>query len=92
MTKTGRAELESKLQALQTRRTQLLAGLSEFQHSGRRVADGLERVGGRQADLEVRRSQLARNERLTRKDLAETDRAIKELRRTLAERTADGQS
>ena len=89
MTKTGRAELEAELQMLERRRTQLLAGLAEFQHSGRRIADGLERVGGRQADLELRRSELARNERLTHNDLAAIDKATKEIRRALSEHTAD---
>ena len=84
-----RAELEAELAALEARHKQLRVGLAEFQHSGRRVADGLERAGGREAGLERRRAALISNERLTRKELEETDKAIKEIRRALARHTAD---
>ncbi len=84
-------ELEEKLRTLETRRAQLEAGLAEFRHSGRRVADGLERVGGRQADLERRRADLVRNQRLTKADLESTRAEIQKIRRALAEHAADGQ-
>ncbi len=79
------------MRALESRREQLLVGLAEFEHSGRRVADGLERVGGRQADLERQRTEVARSVRLTRSDLEQTLAAIHKIRRALAERAADEQ-
>ena len=88
-TSDRQAELERELAELEIRQKQLKAGLAEFQHSGRRVADGLERAGGRERSLETRQAALADNVRLTQQELAGIADAIKEIRRALTEHTAD---
>ena len=88
-TSDHQAELERQLTELKIRQKQLKVGLSEFQHSGRRLADSLERAGGRETGLETRQAALADNVRLTQRELAEIADAIKEIRRALTEHTAD---
>lgn len=61
---------------LRVKRRALEAALGEFLHEGRRVRDALERAGGRSRELERKAKLLARNVRLTERDLAACDKAL----------------
>ena len=83
-TRTG-AEIER----LDAKRRQLDLALGEFEHESRRVADALERLGGRSAELEARAKALARNRKLTAADLAKNATARDRLERRHARLNAD---
>ncbi len=82
-TRTG-AEIER----LDAKRRQLDLALGEFEHESRRVADALERLGGRSAELEARAKALAKNRKLTESDLAKNATERDRLERRRAEISA----
>ena len=84
-----RIRLEQQLERAEKTRAQLAEALSEFRHTGRRIGDRLERLGGREVDLERRRGLLEENVHLTQSELDKTDVQISKIRRELAELTAD---
>lgn len=84
-----RVRLENLLEAERAKRDQLEQALSEFRHTGRRIGDRLERLGGRGAELEQQRSLLAENLKLTHSELEKTESQINKIRRELSELAAD---
>ena len=82
---TERDHLEREIERLEMKRRALDEALGEFLHEGRRTRDALERVGGHSHALEAKARGLAKNAKLTRRDLEQTDREIEDLRRRLAE-------
>ena len=82
---TERDRLEREIERLEMKRRALDEALGEFLHEGRRTRDALERVGGHSHALEAKARGLAKNAKLTRRDLEQTDREIEDLRRRLAE-------
>ncbi len=87
-----RIRLEQLLEAAQKTRAQLAEALSEFRHDGRRVADRLERLGGREPGLERQRGLLAENVKLTQAELDKTEDQISKIRRELSKLAADQQT
>ncbi|MCP5081812.1 MAG: hypothetical protein GY948_08955 [Alphaproteobacteria bacterium] len=87
-----RIRLEQHLNNERAKRDQLEQALSEFRHTGRRISDRLERLGGRGADLEQQRSLLAENLKLTQSELSKTEAQINKIRRELSKLAADQQS
>ena len=86
-----RARLEQHLQAEEAKCKQLRLALSEFRHTGRRLGDRLERLGGRGPDVEQQRALLDENLKLTEAELAKSEAQISKIRRELAELAADQQ-
>lgn len=84
-----RVRLGTLLEAERTRHDQLAEALSDFRHADRRMGDRLERVGGRDADLEQQRSLLSENLKLTAAELAKSEARINEIRRKLEDFAAD---
>lgn len=82
---TERDRLEREIERLEMKRRALDEALGEFLHEGRRTRDALERVGGHSHALEAKARGLAKNAKLTRRDLEQSDREIEDLRRRLAE-------
>ena len=87
-----RIRLEQQLERAEKTRTQLAEALSEFRHTGRRIGDRLERLGGREVDLERRRGLLEENVQLTQSELDKTDVQISKIRRELSKLAADQQT
>ncbi|MEM1200720.1 MAG: hypothetical protein AAGI06_15580 [Pseudomonadota bacterium] len=88
----SRIRLEQLLETAEKTRTQLAEALSEFRHTGRRVGDRLERLGGRDLDLERQRGLLDENVKLTQSELDKTDAQISKIRRELSKLAADQQT
>lgn len=84
-----RTRLEQQLQAEEAKRDQLRLALSDFRHTGRRLGDRLERLGGRGPDVERQRALLEENLKLTEAELSKAEAQISKIRRELAELTAD---
>ena len=80
-----RDRLEREIERLEVKRRALDMALGEFLHEGRRTRDALERVGGHSHALEAKARGLAKNAKMTRRDLEQTDREIEGLQRQLAE-------
>ena len=87
-----RIRLEQQLERAEKTRAQLAEALSEFRHTGRRIGDRLERLGGREVDLERRRGLLEENVQLTQCELDKTDVQISKIRRELSKLAADQQT
>jgi len=87
-----RARLEREIAGLRAKRRQLDLALGEFLHEARRARDALERAGGRSHALHAKARGLKDNIRLTRRDLADSERQIEELQRRLAEIEASGRA
>ena len=77
------AGLETQLETLQIKHKQLSSALAEFEHQNRRVGDRLERAGGVPRDLEQQRSLLPDPLKITKSELAATQREIEVLRKRL---------
>ncbi len=84
-----RARLERLLQAEEAKCDQLHQALSEFRHTGRRLGDRLERLGGRGPAVEQQRALLEENLKLTEAELSKAEAQISKIRRELAELAAD---
>ena len=84
--------LEQQLERAEKTRAQLAEALSEFRHTGRRIGDRLERLGGREVDLERRRGLLEENVQRTQSELDKTDVQISKIRRELSKLAADQQT
>ena len=84
-----RIRLESLLASECKKRDQLGEALSEFRHTGRRISDRLERVGGRGAELQQQQALLAENLKLTQSELEKAETQIRKIRRELSELAAD---
>lgn len=81
---TERGRLEKELARLEMKRRALDEALGEFLHEGRRTRDALERVGGHSHALEAKARGLAKNAKMTRRDLEQTEREIEGLQQQLA--------
>ena len=87
---TDRERLEKDLARLVMKRRALDLALGEFLHEGRRTRDALERVGGHSHALEAKARGLAKNAKMTRRDLEQTEREIEGLQQQLARLEGSG--
>ena len=79
-----RAQLEQEVARLAAKLRELGQVDGEFEHDSRRLRDALERLGGRSSELEGRLRILAKNRKLTARDIAATETALRDRRRRLA--------
>lgn len=79
-----RAQLEQEVARLAAKLRELGQVDGEFEHDARRLQDALERLGGRSSELEGRLRILAKNRKLTARDIAATETALQDRRRRLA--------
>ena len=87
---TERDRLEQELARLVMKRRALDEALGEFLHEGWRTRDALERVGGHSHALEAKARGLAKNAKMTRRDLEQTEREIEGLQQRLAQLESSG--
>lgn len=82
-----RDDPESELEDLKQSKRRLLVVIGELAHEGRRVRDGLERVGGADRALQTRLRDLAKTIRMNE---AEVDRVEARIAALAAQLEKDG--
>ncbi len=74
------SDIRVRIERLEKTRQQLVLARRDLEHQIRRCGDGLERVGGRSRELEVKMKMLAKNRKLILKDEKKNQQELTKLK------------